>query len=385
MLSGSLALDTDHLAHVHTRFMGEVVELGTIADPGSATEGGSPITRPLRFGDVVEKGQLLAVLWSSALGEEKSEYIDCLSKLRLEKETLARLEELLKAQTVAERNVREARRSVESAQIAVARAERTLRSWRLSDEEIAAIRKEADLVRGRKEDQRDLDRERVWARVELRAPLSGTILEVNLAVGDIVGTDTDLFKIADMQTLRVWAYVYEEDLPTLLSLPEQIHWTIRLKSDPQARPMYGPIEKIGDLIDPNQHTALVVGAVENRERKMRAGQFITAEVDLPPASDELEIPIAALVEDGQESVVFVQPDPNQPVYALRRIKVVRRAGDSASIRSATPSPSKTPGGSKSQGQADSLQPGDRVVVSGAVELRAALANLQTGEGSKEPR
>ena len=34
---------------------------------------------------------------------------------------------------------------------------------------------------------------------------------------------------------------------------------------------------------------------------MRAGQFITAPVELPPDPGEVEIPIAALVEDGQES------------------------------------------------------------------------------------
>src|SRR5262245_36660015 len=88
ILSGSLALDTNRLAHVHTRFAGEVVELGTVADPTPGTDGGRAVTRPLRFGDAIGKDQLLAVLWSSDLGEKKSEYVDSLSKLRLEKETL---------------------------------------------------------------------------------------------------------------------------------------------------------------------------------------------------------------------------------------------------------------------------------------------------------
>jgi cobalt-zinc-cadmium efflux system membrane fusion protein len=33
-LNGSLALDPDHLAHVHSRFAGEVVEVATLANPG---------------------------------------------------------------------------------------------------------------------------------------------------------------------------------------------------------------------------------------------------------------------------------------------------------------------------------------------------------------
>lgn len=374
VLSGSLALDTNRLAHVHTRFQGEVVELGTVADPARGTDGGRTATRPLRFGDAVEKGQILAVLWSSDLGEKKSEYVDSLSKLRLENETLARLEALFKDHSVPERNVREARRNVESARIAVARVERTLRSWRLTDAKIADIRQEAEAVQGQEQGPRRVpNREKSWARVELRAPLAGTILEVNLAVGDIVATDTDLFKIADMRMLRAWAYVYEEDLPTLLALPQPIHWTIRLKADPHAAPIAGVVESIDDLIDPSQHTALVVGQVENPDGRMRAGQFITAEVKLPPDPNEVEIPIAALVEDGQESIVFIQPDPAQPVYAMCRVDVAHRSGSSAHLRGGR---SLGQSGATPPGRADLLQPGERVVVSGAVELRAALSGLQ---------
>jgi cobalt-zinc-cadmium efflux system membrane fusion protein len=374
VLSGSLALDTNRLAHVHTRFPGEVVDLGTVAEKSSGTNGGSAIKRPLRFGDAVEKGQLLAVLWSSDLGEKKSEYIDVLSRLHMEKETLARQETLFKDEATPERNLREARRAVESSQIAVARSERTLRSWRLSDQEIAAIRTEAQAMHAR-DARLDPDREKSWARVELRAPLSGIILEINLAVGDIVATDTDLFKIADMSTLRVWSYVYEEDLPVLLSLPRPIRWTVHLKSDPQAAPIVGTADQIGNIIDPNQHTALVVGQVDNPEGRMRAGQFITTEIELPSDPDEVTIPISALVEDGQESIVFLQPDAGQPVYAMRRVTVARRAGNLAYLRDGR-SPSSGRASTGERSGKDALRPGQKVVTSGAVELRAALSGLQ---------
>ena len=217
-LSGSLALDSSSLAHVHTRFEGEVVELG------QTSEAEGTARRPLRFGDRVAEGQILAVLWSSVLGEKKSEYVDVLSRLKLEQETLDRQEALFKEKATPERNVREARR-VESAEIALARVERTLRSWRLSEGEITELRAEAEKMIAA-DLSPDPDREESWARVEIRAPLAGSVLEKNIAVGDIVDTTTDLFKIADLSTLRIWAYVYEEDLPSLLDLPEPISWEI---------------------------------------------------------------------------------------------------------------------------------------------------------------
>ena len=44
-----------------------------------------------------------------------------------------------------------------------------------------------------------------------------------------------------------------------------------------------------------------------------------------PASDrELAVPAAALVEEGRENFLFVQPDPRAFTYVLRKVLVVRR-------------------------------------------------------------
>ena len=364
-LSGSLALDANRLARVHARFDGEVVEIGTVPDASARTGPGEAPSRHIRFGDEVAEGQVLAVLWSTELGEKKSEYVDALSRLRLDQETLQRLERLLKDQAVPERNVREAKRAVEADEIDVVRVERTLLSWRLTDEEIASLKAEAEQMHGDRR-MRDKGRERSWARLEVRAPFAGTVVEKNVAAGDIVAPTSDLFKIADLRRLAVWAHIYEEDLPTLLALPAPVRWNVRLKSDPAAEPLAGVIDEIGDIIDPNQHTALVMGHVSNPAGRLRAGQFITASIPLPPDPGEVEIPTSALVEDGEESVVFVQPDPGEPRYELRRVQIVRHTSDVAFVRA--------DGGPA--GKSGTVGLGERVVSSGALEMRAALKELR---------
>ena len=84
------------------------------------------VSRPVSFGDFVKKGQLLTVIWSKELGEKKSELIESLAQLHTDETKLKRLEELLVKGAVPEATVLEARRSVESDLIAVARSERTL-------------------------------------------------------------------------------------------------------------------------------------------------------------------------------------------------------------------------------------------------------------------
>ena len=121
------------------------------------------------FGQRVRKGQLLAVIWSRDLGEKKSELVDGLSQLRVDQESLARINKAAGDGAVPDRVIRDAERKVEADRIAVARAERTLQSWRISKEEIDAVRAEADrLARDTKQDREELPRQ--WARVEVRAP-----------------------------------------------------------------------------------------------------------------------------------------------------------------------------------------------------------------------
>ncbi len=369
-LAGSLALDANCLVRVHARFAGEVVEIGTTSNHEADSRSAGPTEfRPLRGGDRVRKGQLLAVVWSKDLGEKKSELVDAVSRLRLDRELLGRLQESFTRGVVPERSLREQERNVEADLIAVARAERTLRAWRLTDEEIEAVRAEAEAIR--KDPNRRGREDKDWARVEVRSPQDGTILEKNVTVGDLVDTSTDLFKVADLSRLSVWVHVYEETLPALQALPRPIPWTIRLKAVPDAPPLRGTADHIGAVIDPNQHTALVTGHVDNADGLLRAGQFVTATVEVPPAPDEVEVPAAALVEDGRASTVFVLAESGQTHFTARRVAVARRFHDVVYVRS-------RPSAEDAAQGVQSLRPGEQVVSSGAVVLKGALEELQSG-------
>jgi cobalt-zinc-cadmium efflux system membrane fusion protein len=367
--AGTLALENDRLARARTRFAGEVIALGT--PNGQETTqlpgAGNVSERPLAVGDRVTRGQLLAVVWSKDLGEKKSELVDAVSKLKLHLEVRDKLRKLYSEGGTNERGVREAEQQVESDKFAVSKAEQTLRAWQLTDAQLDAIRAVADKVI-RSADGRVNDP--AWARVEVRAPLDGVILEKNVNFGDVVDTTADLYRIADLTRLAVWAHVYEEDLPLLQgpNVPRPLPWVVRVPGRKDAT-FPGHLDRIGDLIDPNQHTALVVGHVENVGGALRVGQYVTVSVDLPPAADEIEVPATAVVEDGRESVVFVQPDAGRLQFVRRNVTVLRRFHDVVYVRAASAS-------------VGSLKPGERVVVGGAVFLKDALTELPQEKPTK---
>jgi cobalt-zinc-cadmium efflux system membrane fusion protein len=392
-LRGSLDLDANHLQRIHSRFPGEVVELGQVTE---GTGEFATVPRTVRFGDRVKRGQLLAVVWSKDLGEKKSELVDALSQLRTDKEQLERLEPLLREGAVRDVDVRNQRRAVEAGLNAVARAERTLRVWRVPEEEIAALQKEAERIRER-HGKRDPDKERNWARVEVVAPFDGQLVEKNATVGSIVDTTTDLFTLARLDVLTVWVHAYEEELPALLALPkDERRWMIRITSDPTAPPIPGTIDKVSPVIDPNQHTALLTGTLENPGDRLRAGQFLTATVELPPPPEVVAVPINALVEDGETSVVFIQPK-EQPsrdgtAFTMRRVLVVQRRQDVALVRwikpdwvllSALASP-QTPVNlaAATLCELPATEPGVRVVTAGALMMKATLEDLQAKQSGQ---
>jgi membrane fusion protein, heavy metal efflux system len=381
VMPGSTALDPARLIRVRVRFApAEVVEVGKIDDPHASPGHVPPLRRDLQAGDPVKKGDLLVVLSSVDLGNKKNDLFDALSQLRLDEEVLKRAEDY-KA-SVPEVFLLNAKRNVQADINAVARAENTLKTWEIPDDEIQAVRDEVKNITS-EQDRRAKGKERLkkWARVELKAPDDGYIVEQNMALHEtIVDNTTNLIQIAKVDALIVLASVPEDDLPALLDLKQRtqnhIPWSVRTAG---TEPVEGYVDDIGYLIDPNQHTAVVRGHIPNPNSLLRAGQFVTASVELLPPRNVVEIPISALVEDGKDSVVFVQPDPKAPIYALRRVQVTNRFEKTVYVRS-VPMTQGDRWAADEDGVSPSSEPlceGERVLTSGSLELKTALENKQS--------
>jgi len=357
VLAGSLSFDPNRLGRVQARFGGEVIAIGKTQN------------RTLRYGDRVSKGQILAIVQSKDLGEKKNELVDSLVRLWYDEANLEGLEELAKRGQTPVVAVRTQRTTVAMDHNAVSKAELTLRTWRVPSEEIDAVKEEAKQVFERK-GQHNLEKETAWAKVEVRAPFDGTIVEKSVNLGNIVDTTFDLFKVADLSKLGVMVHAYEEDLRDLQALPRGSPWKVRAGADLHHQELQSDgIQQIGLVVDPTQHTAPIMGLVDNADGRLDVGQFVTATVDLLAPPNVVALPNSALEEDGSESVIFVQPDPSKPRYVLRRVSVAMRLRDIVYVRSALTESNRNKG-------LQTVQPGEYVVTEGVLELKAALENLQ---------
>jgi cobalt-zinc-cadmium efflux system membrane fusion protein len=380
-MPGSTLLDPTRIYRIRARFApspssAEVIQIGQIADASKPSSKSPTVFRELRSGDHVIKGNLLAVFYSVDVGNKKNDLIDAIYQLKLDEEILKRAES--KAESVPEVFLLNARRNVQGDRNAIERAVSTLKTWGISDEDIQVVRDEAENVKKR-DGKRDKSKDAQWARVEIKAPADGVIIERNLSMHEIVvDNTTNLFQIADVSRLFVTANVPEDDLPTLEGLSEnQKTWTVQTVG---SRPMTGSIDDIGYIIDPNQHTAVVKGYINNVGGKLRAGQFVSAAVELPPPPDVVEIPIDAVADDGQQSVVFVQSDPHKQEYTMRRVELVQRFDTTAFVRSKpfTKDEELTPADLEfGLLPKQPLRPDERVLMSGVGELKAVVLEKES--------
>jgi cobalt-zinc-cadmium efflux system membrane fusion protein len=380
-LYGDTALDTTRLVPIRIRFApAEVLDVQAREDPRSAAATGQSV-RELRTGDTVAKDQKLATLLSADVGNKKNDLAAALIQLRLDEDLLKRTEEASKRGAIPEVQLLQARRAVQADQNDINRAESTLRAWRIPAEDIDAVREEAKQLEQRGVRQISEDKIKEWARVVVTSPIAGTILERSIAPGIIINDNTtNLFQVGNLDRLAVRVRAPEDELPRLWNLDEEgRRMTIQTAGAAPVKGLEGFIDDVGYLIDPNEHTALVRGHVPNPEHRLRAGQYVTATIQLPPPKNVVEVPSTAVVEQGKQSLVFVQPEAGRPRYTMLRVRVTRRFEKTVLVSSKL-SPEEQTLSREDQELGllppRPLPPGSRVLLSGTLELRAALEDEQ---------
>lgn len=408
-LYGSTQLDPTRLMRIRARFAPcEVVRIGQIPDGDKRTPTGETAYRELRPGDEVKKGDVLGDFFSVDVGCKKNDLLDALVLYELDQKIYDNMTRRSTAIPQVQLDTQWSK--VQSDRNAINRALHTLKVWNIPQDEIDALHDEAKKISANKDAwfktpegrwvkgekqatpgaRVDVDQENgnPWGRVTLRAPFDGIIVERNVTLHEnVVDNTVNLFQIAQVDRLLVVAQAPEDELPNLNDLREKrekehkpMEWSVRTVGPVPSSGLKGTIDEIGYLIDPNQHTAIIKGYIDNPKKQIRAGQFVSCTIEIPPPDDVVEIPSSAVVEDGKYAVVFVQTDPEKHYYTMRRVKLTHRFEKTVFVRS-------KPFGKEEQLTAEEkelgllplepLRPDERILRTGVGELKAALIDLES--------
>jgi membrane fusion protein, copper/silver efflux system len=190
-------------------------------------------------------------------------------------------------------------------------------------------------------------------QIAIRTPFAGTVIKRVATEGAYVQTGALLYMVADLSRLWVQLDAYESDLPGIV-VGQEVGLHVEGIADDA---FTGKVDFIDPIIDPTRRTARVRVAVTNKERRLRPGMFVQA--DLKAANSDgrqppLIIPSSAPLFTGRRAIVFVEdPSADRPTYTARTVRLGPRTGEVYPVVAG-------------------LNEGERVVTKGAFTLDADL-------------
>ena len=199
------------------------------------------------------------------------------------------------------------------------------------------------------------------ALLKIAAPLSGTVIYVNVRPGEATDPETltPLVEVADLNRLIIAANVPSSQMPSVKLgqkveiVPEQndVHDTFAITDTATPNPapagLIGTVTLIEDRVDPKTDMGPVDISVPSKAG-LRPGQFVRVRIITEERRDCLTVPSRSIVKNRSGEWVVYLVSGKQAIQ--QPVKVGFREGDTVQIQSLI------------------LQPGDKVVTTGAYGL-----------------
>ncbi|QHE89393.1 efflux RND transporter periplasmic adaptor subunit (plasmid) [Hydrogenophaga sp. BPS33] len=282
-LPGEIRFNEDRTAHIVPRAAGVVESVSA------------------NLGQKVSRGQVLAVISSSAVSEVRSELQAATKRRELAQTTYERENTLWQQKISPEQDVLQARQALREAEIAVANATQKLRTLGASAGSGAL------------------------GRVELRAPFDAMVVEKHIAIGEAVREDANVFTLSDLSTVWAEMSVGASDLAKV-----RVGERVRVKADAADVVADGKIAFVGSLIGAQTRTAPARVELSNPQGAWRPGLFVTVEVltnDNDKAS-AVTVDINALQTVEDKTSVFTKVDGG---FVAKAVRVGRTDGQRVEI------------------------------------------------------
>jgi cobalt-zinc-cadmium efflux system membrane fusion protein len=287
-------------------------------------------------GERVEPDQPLVELESPEVGQARAEYLAARARSELARRALARKRELVRDRIAAGREVQEAEAEAAAA--------------------AALLRAAAAALQALGVTEGDLERSGPGAaRLLLRSPIRGTLLDRNATLGQMTDPAQPLCRIADLSTVWLVVHAFERDaVRARLGAAARVE----LAALP-GRSFSGTVAWIGSQVDTRSRTIPIRIEIANPDGALRPGMSATAWLPLGDASAPVvAVPAAALQRTREGWSVFLPREPG--VFESRGVGRGRDLGGEIEVVSG-------------------LESGEVVVVEGAFLLKAE-AEKARGEG-----
>jgi len=288
-----------------TTFPGNVVANPDQVAAVAAKSSGVIVDLRKRLGDVVTKGELLAILESREIAEAKGEFLAAQRSEVLARTTFERERNLWEKKISSEQDYLQARAAVEEARIRIDLARQRLAAFGFNGNDLSRLNGSNSGLQV----------------LEIRSPIAGRVVERRGVLGASVPSEIELFTVADLSKLWIEAAVAPSDLAS-------IREGDLVAADGPAK-VEGKVVFVSPVVDRETRLAKIVVQISNDSGNWRLGDFASVTVKSAIERAAVLVPKAAIQRLKKESVVFVRtPDG----FEKREIVLGRSDGNQTEIR-----------------------------------------------------
>jgi cobalt-zinc-cadmium efflux system membrane fusion protein len=136
----------------------------------------------------------------------------------------------------------------------------------------------------------------------LHSPIDGKVVTCAAVVGAMVDQSKEILTIVDPKLLWVDAEIYEKDLAKA-KIGQEVE--VVVPAFPTQR-FTGKVSYIADTVNEETRTITVRTEVDNRDERLKPGRFADVSLFFARNGPVLAVPLSAILEDGNEQIVFVR-------------------------------------------------------------------------------
>ncbi|SEH98857.1 divalent metal ion exporter adaptor subunit IhpB [Tardiphaga sp. OK245] len=158
---------------------------------------------------------------------------------------------------------------------------------------------------------------------EMRAPISGTVIDRQISLGEYASEQKPAFIVADISTVWVDLSVYRRNLPRV-----RIGDRILIDVGDGGKPIEASLSYISPVGSSDTQSALARAVVPNIDMRLRTGLFVSARLILSAKPVAIAVRVSAIQTVENRSVVFVRSGDK---FEARDVELGARDSDNVEI------------------------------------------------------
>lgn len=292
-----IALDDSTRSRVNTAVIGTSLVVETVRIAGRIEVNqyrtariGAPITGRIshidaEFGQRVREGQVLAEINSPELAQAQLAFLRAHSQQQQLTRAVERAQLLVAADVISAAELQ--RRQTE---LTVVSAEK-----RAVSDQLRA------LGLSRQRIQRLEETGQIQQTASITATLSGTLIDRQVAQGQVVNPSDVLFVVSDLSSVWAVAEVPEQDA-RFVTRGQKVRLEVPALDNQQ---LEASVQFVADIVDPQTRTVRVGAVLDNRDQRLKPSMLMTMLVQ-GRSSERQVVPSTAVVRENDVDHVFVQ-------------------------------------------------------------------------------